>query len=166
MSEKEEEPLPEDWTEAVKEYLKLETGETTLQILGEPYLRKGKWGTRLHIPTDQGVWAMNVDGGIAQELKRWARKLDGKLAGCSVTVVRTGKDRDTRYDIKQFAPPSTQQPLQPTKQPPISNQNFKAHLEAMGIKPEAFNQLSGQEQARLLKKWSMQQPNPAATDTT
>lgn len=114
MSREDEEPLPEDWTKAVKTYLDLPTGETTLQLTGEPYLRKGRFGIRLHVPTNLGIWAMNVEGKIANELAKWTRKV-GQLAQSTVTVVRTGQGRDTRYDIKHFAPAT---PDQPAPQPP------------------------------------------------
>jgi len=112
------EPMSEkkDWTEAVPEFLDLPIGETTFQIVNEPYLQTGKYGDRLFVPTNLGTWRLSVFSPIARELKKWRRKL-GRLTGCSLTVVRTGKDKDTRYSLKNLQPPPTP-PTQRVETPP------------------------------------------------
>lgn len=59
---------------------------------------------------------------------------------------------ETRYVL--YVEPAAPSPQQASL---ATDQQFTKQLEKLGVKPEAFNQLSGQEQARLLKKMSMQQ---------
>ena len=61
---------------------------------------------------------------------------------------------ETRYVL--YAEPAKPE----AKQAPLTtDDNFRKQLEALNIKPEAFNELNGKEQARLLRKMSMQQPS-------
>lgn len=59
---------------------------------------------------------------------------------------------ETRYVL--YAEPADT----PAKQASLETDNdFRKKLDKLGIKPEAFNALSGAEQAKLLKKLAMQQ---------
>lgn len=101
--------MSEDWTDSVPEFLELPIGETTFQIVGEPYVQEGKFGDRLFVPTNVGTWRLSPLSPIARDLKEAVKKL-GRLAGCNLTVVRTGKEKDTRYSLKHLEPPKKNRP--------------------------------------------------------
>jgi len=128
-----------DWKQHIPEYLVLDQGETTLTIQAEPNVITNQWGReQLEIQTNLGVWRIGCQSPLARELKRLA-EANGRLTGTILTVRREGKDKNTRYILVHAEPPSR------TRQ---------AKLE---IDPEAFNKLTPEEQARVLKKLSMQQ---------
>jgi hypothetical protein len=104
----------QDWTDQVEEFAELDIGENTFEITGEPHVEEGKFGKRLHIPTNIGVWRISLNSPIAQELKQISRKI-GRLSHVSLTVVKTGKDKDTRYSIKKTVLPSQKQHETPPK---------------------------------------------------
>ena len=62
-----------DWTEDVEEFAELHIGENTFEITGEPHVEEGKYGKRLHIPTNIGVWRISMLSPIARELKKVKR---------------------------------------------------------------------------------------------
>jgi len=104
----------QDWTEQVEEFAELDIGENTFEISGEPHVEEGKFGKRLHIPTNVGVWRISLNSPIARELKQIKHKI-GHLNRVSLTVVKTGKDKDTRYSIKKTVLPSQKQHETPPK---------------------------------------------------
>lgn len=110
MSDKEVE-----WTEEVPEFAELTVGENTFEIAAEPYVETGKFGKRLYIPTNIGVWRISLNSPIARELKRIAQANNGKITHVTLTVVKTGKDKDTRYSIKKFVLPQQRQHTPPPK---------------------------------------------------
>ena len=106
--------MSEDWTEMVEEFAELDIGENTFEIVGEPHVEEGKFGKRLHVPTNIGVWRISLNSPIARELKQIREKI-GHLNHVSLTVVKTGKDKDTRYSIKKTVLPSQKQHETPPK---------------------------------------------------
>jgi len=88
----------ESWTSSVEEYAELKVGENTFEIVGEPSVEEGKYGKRLHVPTNIGVWRISLNSPIARELKQIATK-QGRLASVTVTVAKTGEGKDTRYSL-------------------------------------------------------------------
>lgn len=129
-----------NWQEHIPEYLMLDQGPTTFTVQAEPTVITNQWNReQLEIKTNLGVWRVGCQSPIARELKKLADANNG-LTGTVVTIDRQGEGKNTRYTLAK---------AQPTKQQPT-----QAKLE---INPEAFNKLTPEEQARLLKKLSMQQ---------
>jgi hypothetical protein len=96
------------WTEEVEEYVNLPIGESTFTITAEPNIVEGDYGLRLNIPTTLGNWKISNNSPLARELKKWYSQL-GKLAGTTLTIVRTGEGKDSRYSLKQLQPPTQPQ---------------------------------------------------------
>jgi len=131
-----------NWQDKVPNYLMLDQGETTFTIQAEPNVITNQWNRdQLEIKTDLGVWRVGCQSPIARELKKLADVNNG-LTGTIITINREGKEKNTRYTLLKAEPEKTQ--------PTQTNIGLQ-------INPEAFNKLNPEEQARLLKKLSMQQ---------
>lgn len=107
----------EDWTSMVEEFAELKVGENTFEITGEPHVEEGKFGKRLHIPTNVGVWRVSLNSPVARDLKEIAEETGGRLNHVTLTVAKTGKDKDTRYSLVKFVLPQ-----QRKHEPPSKNQ--------------------------------------------
>jgi len=103
-----------DWTEEVEEFAELNIGENTFEIVGEPHIEEGKFGKRLHIPTNIGVWRISLNSPIARDLKDITKKM-GHLTHVTLTVAKTGKDKDTRYSLVKTVLPQQRQHTPPPK---------------------------------------------------
>jgi len=103
-----------DWTEEVEEFAELNVGENTFEIVAEPHIEEGKFGKRLHIPTNIGVWRISLNSPIARDLKDIAKKI-GHLTHVALTVAKTGKDKDTRYSLVKTVLPQQRQHAPPPK---------------------------------------------------
>jgi hypothetical protein len=133
-----------DWTNEVEEFAELNIGENTFEIVGEPHIEEGKFGKRLHIPTNIGVWRISLNSPIARDFKDIAKKM-GHLTHVTVTVAKTGKDKDTRYSLVK-----TVLPQQRKHEPPPKNQLM---LDLENLTPEQKEQIR-------------QQLNQAVTETS
>ena len=128
------------WQEHIPEYLMLDQGQTTFTIQAEPTVITNQWNReQLEVKTNLGVWRVGCQSPIARELKKLADANKG-LTGTVVTINRQGEGKNTRYTL--------------AKAEPIKQQATQAKLQ---INPEAFNKLSPEQQAHVLKKLSMQQ---------
>jgi len=136
-----------DWTSQVEEFAELNIGENTFEIVGEPHVEEGKFGKRLHVPTNIGIWRISLNSPIARDLKDIQKKL-GSLAHVTLTVAKTGKDKDTRYSMVKTVLPQQRQ-----HSPPPKNQLM---LNLENLTPEQKQQLE-----QILKPQSQ-----AATETT
>jgi hypothetical protein len=103
-----------DWTSMVEEFANLNVGENTFEITGEPHVEEGKFGKRLHIPTNIGVWRVSLNSPIARDLKEIKEKI-GHLTHVTLIVAKTGKDKDTRYSLVKTVLPSQKQHAPPPK---------------------------------------------------
>ena len=102
------------WTDKVKNYVKLEEGTTTLDIIDEPTVKiSEKYNNeRLMLRTHMGIWASGINGPVARELKKYALEHNnGKLKGTTIVVSRTGSGSDTRYKLLKIEPTQKQTPL-------------------------------------------------------
>jgi len=63
-----------------------EDGIYELKIIGEPRVISTKFGERLAIPTDKGLWTRSLVSRISRTLKRIALKLNGKITGLVIKV--------------------------------------------------------------------------------
>lgn len=72
-----------------------EDGIYELKIIGEPRVINTRFGERLAIPTDKGIWTRSLVSRISKILKQIALKLEGKISGLVIKVQKQG----TFYDI-------------------------------------------------------------------
>jgi hypothetical protein len=128
-----------DWTEDVEEFAELRVGENTFEITGEPHVEEGKYGKRLHVPTNIGVWRISILSPIARELKKVQRK-NGSVAHVSLTIAKTGKDKDTRYSIVNMVLPH-----QRRHEVPPSNQTMLNLEELTEEQKQQLQQILNQE---------------------
>jgi hypothetical protein len=117
-----------------------------------------KYGRERHVVTVVLPSRAEKRWGLNQTSYRTLYKAFGddgtQWIGRQVKVVKNRENvrGETRYVL--YAEPATPQPQQASL---VADQQFNKQLEKLGVKPEAFNQLSGEEQARLLRKMNMQQ---------
>ncbi len=131
--------MTSNWTEEVEEFAELHIGENTFEITGEPHVKEGKYGKRLHIPTNIGVWPISILSPIARELKKVQRK-NGSIVHVSLTVAKTGKDKDTRYSIVNMVLPQ-----QRRHEVPPRNQTMLSLEELTEEQKQQLQQMLNQE---------------------
>jgi len=86
-----------DWIDKIPNgFLTLkEDGVYELKIVGEPRVINTKFGERLAVPTDKGIWTRSLASKIARILKQIALKNEEKISGLIIKVQKRG----TFYDI-------------------------------------------------------------------
>ncbi len=74
----------------------------------------GKFGKRLQIPTNIGVWRLSLNSPIVSRLKKVHKKI-GRISNVTLTIAKNGQDKDTRYSLVGLVLPSQRKHEVPPK---------------------------------------------------
>jgi hypothetical protein len=120
------------WKHQIAVYPKLIEGENTLVLTGEPEVKSGRYGPVLCIPTKAGVYQFKLESPMAVWFRQATDSYGDELKGLTMTIVRSGTGKDSRYTKKSMIAPSQHLENKSTVETKLSaEQEYQAELDKL-----------------------------------